>query len=256
MSLSENSLLLALRAGETRLGCGFGYLNSIEAMRALAAAGFAWAFVDLEHGFLDFGPLQELCRASQAVGFAPLVRVADLQYSLVARVLDCGAPGVVFPRVEDPAKLREAISWTKFPPVGIRGYGLTPPHLGYRSVPLATALAHHNQHTMVVLQIETVTAVARREELIGTAGVDAVMVGPADLSISLGVPGEFQHPKMVEAMEQIRDTCLRHGVTPGCQTRSVELAKFWQARGMKLLGCSNEAAMLFDAASSIVQSLR
>src|SRR5438046_1719398 len=83
----------------------------------------------------------------------------------------------------------------------------------------------------------------------------SVMVGPADLSISLGVPGEFQHPKMVEAMEAIRDTCIRRAIAPGTQTRSAPQARFWKERGMRFLGCSNDTGMLFDRASDLVAQL-
>lgn len=86
-------------------------------------------------------------------------------------------------------------------------------------------------------------------------GIDAVMVGPADLSISLGVPGQFQHPVMVEAMEQIRDSCLKRGIAPGTQTRTPDLARFWKDRGMTFIGCANETSMLFDRASQIIASL-
>jgi 2-keto-3-deoxy-L-rhamnonate aldolase RhmA len=114
---------------------------------------------------------------------------------------------------------------------------------------------HMNGNTMVVLQIETRRAVEAREELLAVPGIDAVMVGPADLSISLGVPGEFQHPKMVEAMEAVRDTCNRRGIAPGTQTRTPELARFWKERGMRFLGCSNETAMLFDRAVELVKRI-
>jgi len=107
----------------------------------------------------------------------------------------------------------------------------------------------------VVLQIETQRAFDAREELLSVPGIDAVMMGPADLSVSLGVPGDFQHPKMVAAMEAVRDSCLRHGVAPGTQTRSPELARFWKERGMKLLGCGNEAGMMLDRAKELVRQL-
>jgi len=83
----------------------------------------------------------------------------------------------------------------------------------------------------VVLQIETRRALEAREELLAVPGIDAVMIGPADLSISLGVPGEFQHPKMVEAMEAVRDSCVKRGIAPGTQTRSAALAKFGKSGG-------------------------
>jgi 2-dehydro-3-deoxyglucarate aldolase/4-hydroxy-2-oxoheptanedioate aldolase len=108
---------------------------------------------------------------------------------------------------------------------------------------------------MVVLQIETRRALEARAELLSVPGIDAVMIGPADLSISLGVGGEFQHPAMVDAMEKIRDSCIEHGVAPGTQTRSIPQAKFWRERGMRLLGCSNETGMLYDRACEIVRDL-
>jgi 2-dehydro-3-deoxyglucarate aldolase/4-hydroxy-2-oxoheptanedioate aldolase len=94
-----------------------------------------------------------------------------------------------------------------------------------------------------------------RDELLSVRGLDAVMVGPVDLSISLGVAGDFQHPKMVQAMEAIRDSCLRRGIAPGTQTRSLALAKFWKERGMRFLGCGSETGMLFEKASELVSSL-
>jgi 2-dehydro-3-deoxyglucarate aldolase/4-hydroxy-2-oxoheptanedioate aldolase len=174
---------------------------------------------------------------------------------LIARALDIGADGIVLPRVDSPELLERAVSWTKYPPAGIRGYGLTALHLNHEAASFTEVIEHMNANTMVVLQIETRRAVEAREELLSIPGVDAVMMGPADLSVSLGVPGEFQHPKMVEAMEAVRDSCLRHGVAPGTQTRTLELAQFWKQRGMKFLGCGNEAGMMFDRARQLVREL-
>jgi len=86
-------------------------------------------------------------------------------------------------------------------------------------------------------------------------GIDAVMIGPADLSISMGVPGEFQHPVMIEAMESVRDTCERKGIAPGTQTRAVPQAKFWKERGMRFLGCGSEIGFLFDKAKETAHAL-
>ncbi len=116
-------------------------------------------------------------------------------------------------------------------------------------------IEHYNANIMVVLQIETQRAVDARDELLSIPGIDAVMVGPVDLSISLGVPGDFQHPKMVDAMEKIRDSCIAHNVTPGTQTRNLPLAKFWRERGMRFLGCSSEVGMMMDRASELAKEL-
>jgi 2-keto-3-deoxy-L-rhamnonate aldolase RhmA len=254
--MKSNLVKQALKEGRLQLGTGFWQMRSPEVARILAAAGFKWAFVDTEHGGFDLETVQDICRVANLSGLCPIVRVPDLQYPLVARALDCGAQGIIFPRVESVELLEEAVSWTKFPPVGIRGFGLTIQQVDYEPVTMPQIMEHVNENTLVVMQIETKRAVEMREELLSVPGIDVVMCGPADLSISLGVPGDFQHPIMVETMEAVRDTCLRRGIAPGTQTRSLQLAKFWKERGMIFLGCSNETTMLLDRATELVNNLK
>jgi 2-dehydro-3-deoxyglucarate aldolase/4-hydroxy-2-oxoheptanedioate aldolase len=250
-----NTVKRALKEGKVQLGTGFGTLRSPDVTRILAKAGFNWAFIDTEHGCFGIETVQDVCRAASMAGLCPIVRVADLQYSLVARALDNGGMGVIFPRVESVELLERAVSWCKFPPVGVRGFGLTPLHVDFEPVGIPEIGAHMNENVMVVLQIETVKALEMRDELLSVAGIDAVMVGPVDLSISLGVPGDFMHAKMVDAMEKIRDSCLAHGVAPGTQTRNVQLAKFWRERGMLFLGCGSEVAFMLEKGKEVVAQL-
>src|SRR6266480_7601043 len=253
--MRKNTVKEALAEGKLQLGTGFGQLRSPEIPRILAAAGFQWAFLDTEHGGFDLETVQDICRVSVMAGLCPIVRVGDLQYSLVARALDCGAQGIIFPRVESPELLERAVSWTKFPPAGIRGYGLTAMQVDYEPLSFKQIIEHMNANIMFVLQIETRRALDARDELLSVPGIDAVMIGPADLSISLGVPGEFQHPTMVEAMEAVRDSCIRRKIAPGTQTRSPGLARFWKERGMRFLGCSNDTSMLFDQATALAAQI-
>lgn len=253
--MRPNTVRQALQAGKLQLGLNFGQLRSAEIPRLLAAAGFHWSFIDGEHGNFDLETMNDICRVSNLVGLCPIVRVADLQYSLVARALDCGAQGIIFPRMEDPKLLETALSWTKFPPAGVRGYGLMAPHVDYETHSFSDIISHVNANTLTVLQIESKRAVEARDEILSVPGIDAVMVGPADLSISMGVPGDFQHPLMVDAMEKIVETCLKYGVAPGSQTRTVALANFWKARGMTFLGCGSDIGFLFDKAKETAQAL-
>lgn len=251
-----NSVKRSLKAGKLQVGCGFQQIRSMEVPRILAAAGFDWTFIDGEHGGFGIETIQDLCRTSVTAGLSPIVRVGDMQYSLVARALDCGAEGIIFPRVESPELLQEAVTWTKFPPVGVRGFGLAATHIGYERATIPQVLAHQNENVMVVLQIETKLAVDRREELLSVPGIDAVLIGPVDLSISLGIPGDFENPKMIEAMEKVRDSCIQHGVAPGTQMRTLALAKFWRERGMIFLGTGSETAFLFEKASETAAALK
>ena len=250
--MQKNSVKQNLAEGNVQLGTGFGQLRSPEVPRILAAAGFHWAFIDCEHGGFDLETVQDLCRVARLVGLCPIVRVGDMQYTLVARALDCGAMGIIFPRVESPEMLEKAVSWTKFPPAGVRGYGLSPVQTDYEALSFSQIIEHMNANTMVAFQIETRRGIEARDELLSVAGVDAVMMGPADLSISLGVPGEFQHPKMVEAMNSVVESCNGHKVAPGTQTRTPDLARFWKERGMRFLGCSNETGMMLERGKELV----
>jgi 2-keto-3-deoxy-L-rhamnonate aldolase RhmA len=251
-----NTVKQTLREGRIQLGCSTSMLRSPEVPRILAAAGLAWTYLDSEHGGFDLETLQDLIRAANDAGLCPIVRVADLQYALVARALDCGAQGVLFPRVESPELLEEAISWTRFPPDGVRGFGLQPTHLGYEIAAMPEIIAHMNANTMVVLQIETRTALDRIDELLSVPNIDAVMIGPADLSISLGVPGQFEHPVLVQAIEKIRDACNRYGVTPGLHMRSLKLVQYWRDHGMRFLSCNSEIGFMLDKATETMAALK
>ena len=251
-----NTVKQALQEGKVQVGTSFGMLRSPDVARILAAAGFHWAFIDCEHGWLGLESVRDICQASTEAGLMPIVRVADLQYDLVARGLDCGAMGIMLPRVESPELLEKAVSWTKYPPLGIRGYGLTPHHVGYAKATIPDVIAHMNQHVMVVLQIETVQALEMRDEILSVKGIDAVMIGPADFSIALGVPGDFMNPKLIKAMEQVRDSCIKYGIAPGTQTRHQQLGKFWRDNGMLFLGCSSEVAMMYERGVEITKALQ
>jgi 2-keto-3-deoxy-L-rhamnonate aldolase RhmA len=251
-----NHVKQALKEKRLQIGTGYWQMRSPEVARLLAKAGFDWAFLDTEHGGFAQETLQDICRVARLAGLSPIVRVGELLYNLVARALDCGADGVIFPRVEEPELLARAISWTKFPPAGIRGYGLSLHHLDYESHGFPKVIEHMNNNTMVVLQIETRRAFEARDELLSIPGIDAVMVGPADLSISFGVPGEFENPVLVDAVLEIRESCLKHGVAPGIHTRNLTLGRFWRDHGMLFLGCGNELAMMWERALEITQGLR
>jgi 2-keto-3-deoxy-L-rhamnonate aldolase RhmA len=253
--MRDNAVKTALKEGKFQLGCGFAYFRSAEIAKLLAAAGFHWTFIDTEHGTFDLGTVNDICRVARLVNLCPLVRVADFQYSLVARALDSGAGGIIFPRTENPKQLETALSWTIFPPDGIRGYGFSANMADYEALTFQQQIDHYNANLLRVIQIETVRAVEAIDEILSVPGFDAVMVGPADLSISLGVPGNPDHPKMIATIETIRDACIRHGIVPGIHTRNTAMARFWKERGMLFVGCSNDLMMLWDRASENARTI-
>ena len=243
-----NRTLQKLTAGGTVFGSAMQFYPSAEIPRVFAAAGFDYFFIDLEHGIFDFQTVANLIASAAAAGITPLVRPADLLYPLVARLLDLGAQGIVLPRVEDPGLLREALSWMKFPPAGRRGFGVPPATLDYERHSFPDIIQHANENVMSVVQFETQLSLDRADEMLSLPGVDVAMIGPSDLSISLGVPGEFENPVLVKAVERFIAQCNEHGVAPGIHPRSVEDAKPWIERGMRLIGVASEQAFFIERA--------
>lgn len=253
--MTHNPLKKALRDGRPQLGCGLQHLRSPDVLRVLAAAGMHWSFVDAEHGSFGQEALQDVCRFAPRVGITPVVRVADINYGLVARALDCGARGIIFPRIEEPAVLEQAVSWTKFPPEGKRGFGLAPLNFDFELNAIPDMIEAANREILVVLQIESKRAVEARDELLSIPFIDAVLIGPADLSISLGVPGDFRNPSLMEAIEKIIGSCQAKGVIPGGHFRNEEIAGYWKQRGVLLLSCNNETTMLYERARAVTSYL-
>jgi 2-keto-3-deoxy-L-rhamnonate aldolase RhmA len=254
--MRANHTLNLLRKGETAFGCAIQAYRSPEIVRVFGAAGFDYTFIDMEHGGFDFETVQDMIGAAARCGITPVVRVGELLYSLVSRLLDVGAQGIVLPRVEDPALLAEALSWMKYPPTGKRGYGILPAYIDYEARSMKEVIAHLNANTMAVVQFETALALERADELLSAPGMDVAMVGPADLSISLGVPGELEHPTMLAAIGRLIEQANRHGVVPGIQTRTIEQARFWAERGMRFIGAGGEHGLLMAKAREAVTTLR
>lgn len=241
--------------GQTVFGSALQHFRSAEVPRLFAAAGFDYVFIDTEHGGFDLETVQDMVSAAVRSNITPVVRVSEMLYSLIARVLDVGAQGIIFPRIEDPRVLEEAVSWTKFPPNGKRGFGVMAPLLDYETAGMPAIMRHMDDNTLLVVQVETRVALERCEELLSVRGVDVAMIGPADLSISLGVAGEFDHPVLSRAIESFIDQCVKHNVAPGIQCRTVAQARSWAERGMRFVGAGSELGLLLERSRQAVSEL-
>ena len=245
-----------LAKGEIVYGCGLQVYRAPEIPRLFAAAGFDYVFIDMEHGSFNLETAHDMIVACKLAGITPIVRVGELQYTLCARLLDQGAQGIILPRVEDPKELEEALSWMRFPPLGKRGYGINPTMIDYEARSMPEVIEHQNRETLVVVQFETLRAVEAADELLSLKGLDVMMIGPADLSIALGVPGQFDNPLLVETVDKLIAKCNEHGVVPGIQTRGIAMGKFWAERGMRFVGVAAEHVFLLEKCKEAMAALR
>jgi 2-keto-3-deoxy-L-rhamnonate aldolase RhmA len=254
--MRTNTTRERLAKGETVYGCGLQVYRAPEIVRCFATAGFDYVFIDQEHGSFNLETVHDMITASKSCGITPIVRVGELQYTLCARLLDQGAQGIILPRVDDPRELEEALSWFRFPPLGKRGFGINPTMIEYETRTMPEIIEHQNRETLAVVQIETVRAVECVDELLSLKGLDVIMIGPADLSIALGMPGQFENPVFIATIEKVIDACNRHNVVPGIQTRGVAMAKAWADRGMRFVGVAAEHVFLLEKCKEALGTLR
>ncbi len=253
--LQPNRVKQALRRGEQVVGTMISEVGSPGVVWLLANAGFDFVFIDMEHGTFELAVVADMIKVARLAGIVPLVRVPDLAYHLVARVLDAGAMGVMLPRVETRAQVEQFVSFMKYPPAGVRGASGTRGHTDYGGARPQELVAHMNEHMLVILQIERKRAVDDIDQLLGVPGVDVALIGPFDLTISLG-EDDTRAPAVEGAIQQVVDAARRHGVASGIHTHDAAEVAGWGARGMTMLTCNSDMGFLGAGARQTVAALR
>ncbi len=213
MNLRENKLKKLIRSGRIALGCGLQGVKDPDVIYNIAHAGADFVFIDLEHGALNLETAVDLLLHTHAAGITPMIRVPDLQYAYVTRLLDNGANCLLLPHTQEPGEVHRLIELAKYHPLGRRGWAMG--HnagSNYQIVTdMAAGAAWANEHLLLGLNIETKEAVKNLERML-IPGIDFVIVGFADLSQSYGFIGEFNHPLVQEAKIKVRDLCKQRGI--------------------------------------------
>ncbi len=209
--MSAPSLRDRLRGGQQTVGSwlSFGFTPVAEIM---ARAGFDWLVIDMEHTAIGVWDAFQLIQVIDLAECVPLVRVGANDELLIKRSLDAGAHGVIVPMVNTAADAERAVAAARYAPEGRRGTGLSRAQ-GYGEA-FEAYWDWATEHTVVIVQIEHTAGVENLELILATEGVDGFIVGPYDLSCSLGFPGDFEAAVFVEAMDEVR-TFLRPGAKPG-----------------------------------------
>ena len=224
----------------------------------MANCGFDFLTVDAEHSAVELPQAQALFQAIRSgnPNCAPLVRVPAADYAAIKRYMDAGAQGVVVPLINDAQQAREVVRAVKYPPQGQRGVGFCRDNC--YGLTLDARVAAANEETLVCLQIEHVDGVRNLESILGVAGVDAVFIGPYDLTASMGITAQFDHPEYLKACHTVLEACRRHKVAAGIhvvEPNPEELCE--RAReGYTLLAYSLDITMLARSCQSGLQTIR
>src|SRR5215472_1984487 len=211
----------------------------------LDACGLDFVIYDMEHGRLDLGLLEQMIASCRGSNIVPMVRVPDLNFAPLGRVLDLGARGVMVPRVETREQAEQIVRALKYGPVGCRGVATGIAHDMYRPAG-AEFFAQCNQEIPIIIQLETVRAFQNLEAIVSVPGVDVAWVGHYDLTVSMGIAAQFDHPRLLQAMDDLVAACSRHGVAPGFLPPTPESAAHWISKGFRMISLGSDIGVFLD----------
>jgi 4-hydroxy-2-oxoheptanedioate aldolase len=221
----------------------------------LGYAQFDFVILDLEHGPNSVETLQNLIRAAQVADILPIVRVKENNLSIIGEGLDIGAAGIQIPKVENAEQAKMYINQVRFVPNGNRGV--------CRFVRAANYSAQNRfdyfkdaDNIIVIMQIEGQEAISKLDEILEVDGIDLIFIGPYDLSQSVGIPGQIDHPLVTEKMMEIINLCNQHNVVVGTFVDNMENALKWKKAGVKYLSYSVDTGIFYEASRALTDKLR
>ena len=202
--MKENRVKRILQQGGLALGTHVGGIADPQIVEIIGLAGFDAAFIDMEHTTYDLHDVQLAVMAAERVGITPIVRTPGFDPAFILRLLDMGVQGIQVPHVSSTETARAAVKAVRYPPLGDRGMAAGSRASEFGRIPLVEHMEQSNREIILACMIEDMEAVERIEEISTVEGIDLLAVGPSDLSRSLGVSGQPDHPRLVAAIDRVR----------------------------------------------------
>ncbi|MCV7223441.1 HpcH/HpaI aldolase family protein [Mycolicibacterium elephantis] len=222
-----------------------------------AACGYDAVYVDLEHTSCSLETAQMLCVAALGAGIPALVRVPSHDPSVIARVLDGGAVGVIVPHVNSSQEAQAIVDAARFPPVGHRSISGPNAVSGYAPRPATELTADLERRTVVAVMIETPDAVAACDQIAAVDGVDMILLGPSDLTAEMGIHGQYENEHFHRAVDSVAAACRAHGVALGVAgIKSLDLLKRFAGLGLRFISAGTDVGMMTEAATARAHALR
>jgi 2-keto-3-deoxy-L-rhamnonate aldolase RhmA len=248
----ETSLRERVRAGEVVRGAMVFEFFSPGVARVLELAGAEFALFDMEHTGLGLETLKSLCASCRGLKVAPMARVPRGEYHFIARALDVGVHGVMVPMVESASQARAIAEAMRYPPEGRRGAAFGFAHDHYVGSDVLATMREANARNLLIGQIETERGLDAVEEIAAVEGLDVLWLGHFDLTNFLGIPGQFEHPTFLGAIERIVAAARRHGKGLGFMAADAATARRYRARGFNMLASGTDQAILMHGVKAIL----
>jgi 2-keto-3-deoxy-L-rhamnonate aldolase RhmA len=257
MSTVPNHALRQLRAGKLAIGMGLRQARTVDIAQIAKTSGFDWLFIDCEHNSMGTDTAAQIAAASLAVGITPVVRVAGKEHWLASRMLDNGAQGIVVPHVETGIEAKRIADHCRFPPIGHRSMGGGLQQLGFAPMPVGEAARIVNEETLVVVMLESPKGIENCEQIAATPGIDALLIGTNDLCFEMGIPGQFDDPRVAEAYKKMIAACRKHGKFAGMGGMyTAQLLERHIDMGVQLILSGSDFSLLMQAATERARMVR
>jgi 2-dehydro-3-deoxyglucarate aldolase/4-hydroxy-2-oxoheptanedioate aldolase len=254
--MRTNQVKRTLAEGGISIGTMVFEFNSPGIGRIAAQAGAEFVVFDMEHSGWGIETIRMLLATTRAADTVPLARVPATQYHLLSGPLDSGAMGLMVPMVESEEQARLIVHSAKYPPHGGRGSAFTLAHDDYEGGDIVGKMANANDEILLIAQIETKSGVESAGAIAAVDGIDVLWIGHFDLSASLGIPGQFEHPDYLRAVDRVLDACHRHGKTPGIMAADAQAALPLVEQGFRAIACGGDLWIYGQALSQGIEEIR
>jgi 4-hydroxy-2-oxoheptanedioate aldolase len=253
--LKKNNLKEVLKEGKNVFG-PFMKFTDPAAVEIMGFAGFDFVIIDSEHGPISIQNVQNMIRAAESANITPIIRVSDNDEAIILRALDIGAQGIQIPQINSRSEAMRAVKSVKYSPQGERGVCRYVRAANYSSMDKVKYFKYANNETMIIAHIEGMEGINNLDEILSVPGIDIIFIGPYDLSQSLGIPGEVNHPSVTEKMKEVIIKCRENKVSVGTFADDVKTAKFWVLLGVQYISFSVDVGILYGISNTIVNKLK
>ena len=251
-----NTVKHKLANGGTAIGTMVFEFNTTGIGRIIAEAGAEFVVYDMEHTGWSIETIRGLLATTRAAETIPMVRVPATEYHLISRPLDVGAMGVMVPIVESAEQANVIVRSSKYPPVGGRGSAFGVAHDDYSGGDVLAKMTSANDELFLMAQIETVAGLGNCEAIAAVDGIDCLWVGHFDLTASMGIAGQFDHPDFLAALDRVVAACAANGKVAGIMASSVEVGRQWLARGFRAISYSADLWVFQQALADGIAALK
>ncbi len=254
--MRNNPVKEALARGDSVFGTMIFEFASPGLPAILADAGAQFVLYDMEHSGITDDEIKRQVAYCRGLDLVPMVRPPDKTYATTARLLDIGVMGLMYQMVESAEEAAEIASFNRYPPGGVRGAMFSGAHDDYTSGPVAEKMAAADARTLTMALIETAPGVENADSIMAVPGIDMAHIGHFDLSLTMGIPGQFDHPDFQAAIDTVLAACEKHGKPAGFLAPDIAWGRAWMARGFRFVTYSIDILLLGGALRQGIAALK